>query len=178
VGNIKAKLRKNMKYVRDNLPGSYRKLASSSIAGEFAEKWSSFDRYALYSPIGSEVDVASLETLLAGKEILYPKVTGDGLLWGKGALAPGYGGIKEPSFITDFIPQIVVVPCLAFDRDNYRLGYGKGYYDRFLHRFPEVFSVAVAFAYQEVDTIFPDENDMRVDAVLTDKKLLAVEREA
>jgi 5-formyltetrahydrofolate cyclo-ligase len=172
--NIKFKeeLRETMIQVRNALPQSYRQLASAGIAEEFAANWGDFDCYALYSAIGSEVDAAAVAALLPGKDILYPKVRGDDLLWGKGGMAEGYGGIKEPFQTVDYLPKIVVVPCLAFDKELYRLGYGKGFYDRFLVKFPDIFSVAVAFAYQEVDTIFPEASDVKVDAVLTDKKLV------
>ncbi|MDR2401365.1 MAG: 5-formyltetrahydrofolate cyclo-ligase [Deferribacteraceae bacterium] len=176
MSDIKKELRENMLQLRGALPKSYREFASQVIADDFFYKWGDYDIYALYSPIGSEVDTARLTQLLAGKDMLYPKVKGDELLWGKGMLTEGYGGIKEPAILVDYLPQIVAVPCLAFDRNNYRLGYGKGFYDRFLAKFPEIFSVALAFAYQEVDTVFPEKNDVRVKAVLTDKKVLAAGR--
>jgi 5-formyltetrahydrofolate cyclo-ligase len=176
----KAELRLSMRQMRDALPHSYRRLASTVIAEEFIAKWSDFDCCALYSPIGSEVDTTPLALALAGKEvdILYPKAAEGELLWGKGELVKGYGGIKEPLFMVDYLPQIVAVPCLAFDKEGYRLGYGKGFYDRFLAKFPGIFSVALAFDYQEVDTVFHDKNDVRVSAVLTDKKLLALKKPA
>jgi 5-formyltetrahydrofolate cyclo-ligase len=178
--HAKAELRLSMRQMRDALPHSYRILASTVIAEEFISKWSGFDCCALYSPIGSEVDTAPLAQAFADKDvdILYPKTSGCELLWGKGELAKGYSGIKEPISTVDYLPQIVAVPCLAFDKDGYRLGYGKGFYDRFLAKFPDIFSVALAFDYQEVDTVFHDKNDIRVSAVLTDKKLLALKRPA
>ncbi|MDR2105282.1 MAG: 5-formyltetrahydrofolate cyclo-ligase [Deferribacteraceae bacterium] len=174
MSNIKGELRENMRRLRDSLPKSYRDLACETVAEEFAANWGCYDSFALYSPIGSEVDTAPLLKTLSGKDILYPKVFGGELVWGKGELIVGYAGIREPVLLVDYRPQAVVAPCLAFDKDNYRLGYGKGYYDRFLAKFPDIFSVAIAFACQEVDTVFPEPHDVRVAAVLTDKKLLSV----
>jgi 5-formyltetrahydrofolate cyclo-ligase len=61
---------------------------------------------------------------------------------------------------------------LGFDRAGGRIGYGAGYYDRFLSKNPGLRKVGIAFACQEVGSIPVDENDIRMDAVLTEDGII------
>ena len=88
------------------------------------------------------------------------------------ALVPSTFGVPEP--IGSEIPALaedidtIILPMLGFDRAGGRIGYGAGYYDRFLSKNPGLRKVGIAFACQEVGSIPVDENDIRVDAVLTE----------
>jgi 5-formyltetrahydrofolate cyclo-ligase len=69
------------------------------------------------------------------------------------------------------VPDVLVVPLLAFDRAGYRLGYGGGFYDRTLARLREikpVVAVGMAYAAQEVPLVPHDANDQRLDFVMTE----------
>jgi 5-formyltetrahydrofolate cyclo-ligase len=57
---------------------------------------------------------------------------------------------------------------LGFDRKGGRIGYGAGYYDRFLSKNPGLRKIGIAFACQEVDNLPVDENDIRMDAIITE----------
>jgi 5-formyltetrahydrofolate cyclo-ligase len=63
---------------------------------------------------------------------------------------------------------LVVVPMLAFDHKGHRLGYGAGYYDRFLSRHPHMRKIGVAFSCMEVPEIPGDENDVAMDLIVTE----------
>jgi 5-formyltetrahydrofolate cyclo-ligase len=65
--------------------------------------------------------------------------------------------------------RAVVVPMIAFDTTGHRLGYGAGYYDRFLRHLPGLMKIGVAFSCQEVDEIPTDENDVSMDLIVTEK---------
>jgi 5-formyltetrahydrofolate cyclo-ligase len=67
---------------------------------------------------------------------------------------------------------IAIIPLLAFDTSGHRLGYGAGYYDRFLSCNPGIEKVGVAFSCQEVDAIPADEYDVPLDAVVTEEGIL------
>jgi len=88
------------------------------------------------------------------------------------ALVPSTFGVPEP--IGSEIPALaedidtIILPMLGFDRAGGRIGYGAGYYDRFLSKNPGLRKVGIAFACQEVGSIPVDENDIRMDAVLTE----------
>jgi len=92
-------------------------------------------------------------------------------------LRPGTFSVPEP--LGNEIPvlpseiRLVVVPMIAFDRRGYRLGYGAGYYDRFLSSHPWMRKIGVAFSCQEVDAVPADENDVPMDLVVTEEGVLA-----
>jgi 5-formyltetrahydrofolate cyclo-ligase len=68
--------------------------------------------------------------------------------------------------------RAVVVPVLAFDRGGHRLGYGAGYYDRFLARYPHLTKIGLAFSCQQIPSVPHDANDIRMDFIITEKGVL------
>lgn len=88
------------------------------------------------------------------------------------ALVPSTFGVPEP--IGAEIPatgedvDTIVLPMLGFDRSGARIGYGAGYYDRFLARNPHLRKIGVAFASQECPDLPVDENDIRMDCIITE----------
>ena len=88
------------------------------------------------------------------------------------ALVPSTFGVPEP--IGSEIPaaaqdiHTIILPMLGFDRKGGRIGYGAGYYDRFLSKNPDLRKIGIAFACQEVDSLPVDENDISMDAVITE----------
>lgn len=79
-------------------------------------------------------------------------------------------GNEIPAQASDI--QTVIIPLLAFDRRGNRLGYGAGYYDRFLAQNPGVKKIGVAFSCQETDSVPRDENDVRIDIVVTEDEVI------
>jgi len=71
---------------------------------------------------------------------------------------------------------VAIVPLIAFDRKGNRLGYGAGYYDRFLSRNAHMFRIGIAFSCQEVDSIPADERDVCMDVIVTEKDVLRVKK--
>ena len=91
-------------------------------------------------------------------------------------LIEGFMKIKEPPINSDIlIPELLFVPCLAYDKLGYRLGYGGGYYDKtfsYLNKKKKTFiSVGYAFDEQKVDELPKDKFDIKLDYVITEKKL-------
>mgnify|MGYP000487818402 FL=1 len=82
-------------------------------------------------------------------------------------------GILEPIKTKFKIPNLILLPVLAFDRNKYRLGYGKGFYDRYLKKYLKKFSniltVGVAFSFQKYHKLPTDKHDVRLDYILTEK---------
>jgi len=68
--------------------------------------------------------------------------------------------------------RAVIVPVLAFDQRGHRLGYGAGYYDRFLGKNPHLRKIGLAFSCQEIPAVPHDENDIRMDIIITEKGIL------
>ena len=82
-------------------------------------------------------------------------------------------GILEPAKAQSNVPNIILVPLLAFDKNKYRLGYGKGFYDRYLNRylkkFKNIFTVGIAFSFQRHDNLPVSQKDVKLDYIITEK---------
>ncbi len=85
-------------------------------------------------------------------------------------------GIPEPSVANKtLIPNVILVPLLAYDKKLNRLGYGAGYYDRVLKKLSlkkKILSVGIAFSFQKYTNIPVDKNDYPLDCILTEKKII------
>lgn len=131
---------------------------------------------------GSEVETAGLLGRLRerGARVALPRVE-DGEVVAVvhaagGPVAPSRFGAMEPSGRDVLDPReidLVIVPGVAFDRRGARVGYGGGFYDRFLARVrPDAPAIAVAFSEQVVDEVPEGPMDRRVDAVVTDAEVI------
>jgi 5-formyltetrahydrofolate cyclo-ligase len=92
------------------------------------------------------------------------------------ALVPSTFGVPEP--IGSEIPargenvDTIILPMLGFDRTGARIGYGAGYYDRFLEKYPNLRKIGIAFSCQEIDSLPLDDTDVRMDHIVTDEGLV------
>ena len=87
-------------------------------------------------------------------------------------LQPGAFGVHEPlAHWPRVVPDLLLVPLLAFDAEGYRLGYGGGFYDRTLAAWPAVRAIGIAYAGQQVAFIPRDAHDRTLTAVLTEQGL-------
>lgn len=139
-----------------------------------------------FSPIGSEIDTIPLLSALIrhGHEVALPVVTGRGepLLfrkWSSGdEMSVGPFGVQEPLATSpERVPEVLLVPLLAFDRRGYRLGYGGGFYDRTLARLrknAKPVAVGVAFAVQEVDAVPVAEYDQPLNWIVTEREAIEI----
>ena len=86
-------------------------------------------------------------------------------------LEKGYSGIWEP--VTKKKAKgdsvLVLLPGSAFDRNRNRIGYGKGFYDKYLIKHQQYRTLALAFEFQVVDSIPTDSYDMRPDGIITEE---------
>ena len=123
-----------------------------------------------YLPYNQEVrTVEMLKTAIAdGKRVAVPKCYGEEMrfIWMEDldAVAPGYANIPEP--IADDTTALVLMPGLAFDPQGHRIGYGGGFYDRFLAEEPNHPTLALCYGFQMVEHLETEEFDIPVDMVL------------
>lgn len=133
-----------------------------------------------YAPFRNEVDVMPwlLAKLEAGVKILLPRVMAETGELEAVPLVPDDQmsvsklGVSEPlgSGIDPREIEAVIVPGVVFDRQGYRLGYGKGFYDRFLPRLkPATFCCGVAYEIQIVDELPREAHDYRLDCLVSEK---------
>lgn len=133
---------------------------------------------ALYWPMRDEIDPRPLGGALAarGARLVLPVVRGAAMRFhpfDAEALVPGPFGTSEPAGGgPETVPDLLLVPLLAFDRAGHRLGYGKGCYDRWLAAHPAAHAVGVAFAAQEVDALPVEPHDVPLAAILTEREAI------
>ena len=73
--------------------------------------------------------------------------------------------------------DVVLVPGLVFDSSGHRLGYGKGYYDRFLSLlYPHTFICGVCYDFQVADNVFPHPGDIPMHCIVTEKSEIVIKR--
>ena len=132
---------------------------------------------AIYGYLSYNEEVRTLPILAQAqkdsKRVAVPKVFGDTMkfLWldDLSTIAPGYCQIPEPvadSPEADDETALVLMPGLAFDPDGRRLGYGGGFYDRFLAEQPQHPTLALCYDFQMFDHLDTDAHDIPEDAVI------------
>jgi 5-formyltetrahydrofolate cyclo-ligase len=135
-----------------------------------------------YWPIRGELSDLPLlkEIQRRGHPCALPVVTGEGLAlsfraWTDGApVTAGRYDIAEPVAGEDLMPDILLVPMAAFDTQCHRLGYGGGFYDRTIARLRSlkpVLAVGLAFEEQRCETLPTEENDVRMDMIITERNI-------
>lgn len=116
-----------------------------------------------------------------GKRVAVPKIMGDEMqffyIQQFSELEEGYKGILEPttSELADTTDGLVIMPGVAFDKDRNRIGYGKGFYDKFLSNHKELNTLAICFSCQMIDCIPADEFDIRPQVLITEEMTYAYE---
>lgn len=182
-------LRQKMRPLRDSLSPEERRERSRRIFSglESLPLYREAGLVLYYASFGSEVDTWEMmdHSLRSGKRIALPRVEETSL--GMVAfevkdldrdLQPGYRGIREPQAegtrpVKAEELRLVVAPGLAFDERGYRLGYGKGYYDRFLASLSlRVPSVGLAYDLQIVEALPVSSRDFPLDFIVTDQRII------
>jgi len=111
-----------------------------------------------------------------GKKVATPKVLGDVMefyyIQSFDDLEEGYKGIPEPKQMNLALDEkaLLIMPGAAFDRFGNRIGYGKGYYDKYLKAYPNHKTIAIAFELQMVETIPAEVHDICPDIIITEEK--------
>lgn len=132
-----------------------------------------------YASMGSEIDTRALmeEALRQEKRLALPVTRRDKTITfhyvtDLGALAPGRYSIPEPDGAGEMFDgrerSVCIVPGIAFDREGYRLGYGGGYYDRFLHGYGGI-KIGVCYHALLVRHLPRGQYDISVDMIVTEK---------
>jgi len=187
IRNQKDQLRKESSERRAALHATYSEAGAASLArlAISALPLTNGKYIAGYSSIKSEIETTPLLRALRelNIKVALPVVIGAGLPlvfreWTAGdPLMNGLHGTRHPSRRSNAIePDLVLIPLLAFDSQGGRLGYGAGYYDRTLHELKQkragVLSVGVAYDEQQVEEVPTGTGDSRLDAVITDRRLI------
>ncbi|MBR3228273.1 MAG: 5-formyltetrahydrofolate cyclo-ligase [Erysipelotrichaceae bacterium] len=137
---------------------------------------------AVYCSTEDEVRTDELieELLKEKKKVAVPLVNGKDMVFImisslEELVNTGSFGIREPLYSKEKTVDaedidVAIFPGLAFDRKRNRLGYGGGYYDRYFKDHTAIIKIAPAFNCQVSETIPHDENDLKVDRIITEKE--------
>ena len=128
-----------------------------------------------YLPYNQEVRTVPIleRALREGKRVAVPKIFGDEMKFiyisDFSKVEKGYAGIPEPienEPVADDSSALVLMPGLAFDPEGHRIGYGGGFYDKFLEREPQHPTVALCYDFQMFPKLETEEHDIPVDCVI------------
>jgi 5-formyltetrahydrofolate cyclo-ligase len=187
---MKEEIRKAVLQKRDAIPAVVKRQKDILIREQvfIIPEFVSAKTIVFYASFRSEVGTQTLmeESLVREKRVVLPKVNREGhtliLFEVKNIeeLTAGYMGIPEPPQIDERLigiddADLVVVPGAGFDCAGNRLGYGAGYYDSLLSQRTKTIPV-IALAYEEqiVDSIPAETHDVKVDMIVTDKRVIKI----
>ena len=185
--NSKIEARAHFSALRSSIPEKTRKEKSEAVCNTILSlpSFSKCDVIFLYAPIKSEVNIYPLfnEAIKRGIRVAFPisikeSSTLDFRFVNEDAeLILGTYSIREPradlpkAIFTE--RSLCIVPALSFDKSGNRLGYGKGFYDRFLSSFNGI-SIGVTFSELKSDALPTDKFDIPVDIIITDKESVKI----
>lgn len=181
----KQKERKKYLELRNTLSESQRREKSQKICHTLCglKEYELAKNIFCYVSFRSEVETSDLleEILLDQKHLYVPKVFGRTMeffeICSKEDLEAGAFGILEPVLQNGAAKKypddnsLVILPGVSFDLEGRRLGYGGGYYDRYLERYPRGMRIGLAYELQIADVLLQESLDIAIDAVITENRI-------
>ena len=181
----KKSLRNLLLEKRDNTSFDLMKIASQKMQKRLKKIYSfrKAQKIGAYFPIGSEVLTQDIiqELLSNGKEVFLPKVIGDNIEFRRindfSSLEKGSFDIMEPKedCKIDNNLDVMLVPTVGISPAGVRLGYGHGYYDRFLAEH-KITTISLTLEKQIVKNIPKSEHDIMIDWIITEDRILETQR--
>ena len=176
----KKRLRGQLKERAAGLDGEYCRQADEAIFRQAVSLPEYIGSQVLFCYVGMEGEIDTrpllLDALERGKQVCVPLCTAKGVMearriFGLGELERGSFGILEPGLDAPLVsPEkigLALIPCLSCTRDGRRLGYGGGYYDRFLPQ-TKCFRAVLCRERMMEDALPAEDHDERMDAVVTE----------
>lgn len=191
ISDKKKQIRREILEIRNNLSLEKKSNYDKLIANKFFE--SSYYREAnnifIYISYGSEIDTKCIiaRALKEGKNIYVPRTEFSTRLMNavkinnlNNLIESKYGALepeKDKPFIDPNDLDLIVVPGVAFDEYGGRIGYGAGFYDRYFKKINDanksrIMKLVLAYDFQLIDKVPTDEEDVSVDAVMTEKQFV------
>ncbi len=181
-------IRSSIRKLRDSMPEDERSVKSERITDSVTgtPEYKDARDVLIYVSTGSEADTTELikRCFEDKKNVYVPKVYGKEMrfisIGSLDELTPGYYGIMEP--VSDepvwekgsrdtYNDSLCIMPGLAFDRKFNRIGYGGGFYDKFLEK-AQVYKMAVCYDCQIVERIDAQDTDIKPDMIVTDMEVI------
>lgn len=177
IDTLKNELRKKMLIQRNSFDVSKKKEYDKWICDALWDIVTDKDYKTVhcYLPMGKEINLNPLiEKLLAtNRLVITPKTLRKRklqnlVLKSLNEVEQGIFGTSHPANSTEYTGEfdLIIVPGLAFDKNNFRLGYGGGYYDGFLNQQPNAYKLGIFYPFQKVDQVPNETHDVRLNDVL------------
>lgn len=181
----KGRLRKLALSNRNDIPQEQRKSAGEEAAKGLMSmpEIKATELIMCYMSFRSELPTGEIVENLKkmGKRLCFPLCEKAGIMqawepFDENSWTDGYMGIKEPDpkrsrLVAPEDIDIVICPMVAFDKEKHRMGYGGGYYDRYLPKCKKALRIGLAFEAQCISDIPTDEFDQRMDYIITEEKI-------
>ena len=176
----KFKLRTKMLKLRRANINKNLKINPNKIFSFLKKKKINFKNVGGYYPCNYEINSLKILNFLRKKKfnislpIIKKKNQMDFFKWSlKDPLKINKYGIVETTSSNKVNPNILLIPLVAFDRQLNRLGYGGGFYDRYLNKITNVTKIGLAFSYQELKKIPIGKYDKKLDLIVTEKEIIS-----
>lgn len=176
----KGALRRMLLNTRHAIPESQKNEWDAAIAARVEERLRalSIESLGVFWPIRGEPDLLALYERLAqaGMALSLPVVVGKGLPLEFAAWQPGDAMIKDAFGVPTpaqkrmvNMPQALLIPCVGFNAQCFRLGYGGGFYDRTLAAPPRPVTLGIAYSCQGIE-FTPGPRDIALDEIITERR--------
>ena len=177
---LKKHIRKRIIKVREIKNKNNLKVKFSLLHEEIKKKFFKNKIVGSYYPVNFEADTSQVMKMFKQKgyklslPVISSKYDMNFYTWNlNDPLYVNKYGIPEPKSKIKVIPSILLIPMVAYDKRLNRLGYGGGYYDRFLEKYEKknILKIGLAITCQEVKKLPTNNFDKKMDYILTEKKL-------
>lgn len=179
---MKKDLRKKYNQIRDSISNFDLDMKSKVIEEKILnlDYINKYEIFLIYINIKSEVKTKSLmqKLILLNKKVFVPKIIDDEMCFieinSLDNLELGKYNIPEPikGQIYKGERALVIVPGIVFSSEKYRIGYGKGYYDKFISKNRQNFYLGICFENQIIDKFDFDKFDEKLDAIITEENII------
>ena len=180
---IKSKIRKKLLYIRKKQNNKNIKFLFLKVFKEIKKKILKNKIIGGYYPVNYEIDILEiLESLekKVGAKLSLPVIKKNNEMdfykWStKNLLKLNKFGIPEPEEVKKVFPDLIFVPIVAFDNRLYRIGYGGGYYDRYIQKISnkkKLFKIGIAHSCQKINKVPINKYDKKLDIIITEKYIL------
>ena len=178
----KSQIRKKILKIRKKNFDKNFKINSDKLISFLKTNKSNFKNIGGYYPSNYEIDDLEILDLLEKKDfnVSLPKITKNNQMnfykWSNNDLLKiNKFGIPEPLSSRIFYPDVLLIPIVAYDSNLNRLGYGGGFYDRYIEKiekFKKIIKIGLAFSFQKTSSIPINRYDKRLDFIITEKEIL------
>ncbi len=185
---IKKEMRAQAKENRLSMDSFVKSSLDKKICNRLLNLWAVRETNTFLCYVSTEIEVETKEfikaLLSAGKKVAVPRCEGGPsemnfyYINSLDELSPGSFGVLEPEpdkakMLVETENTICIVPAFMFDKSGYRLGYGKGYYDRYLSKYKGS-TIGICYSQNIKDELFHGKYDRTVDMIVTEKQIITI----